>query len=262
MKTNICRTLVFAALVIASCGIHFRAAGADTGKQIYELRVYTTQSEPQRKLVNEYWQRAGVPAYNRMGIQPIGVFTELQESATNKIYVLIPCDSAEVFASIPAKLAADAAYQKAAAEYLNLARSNSAYERIESSLLLAFEGMRKLAVPSTNGERGDWVFELRTYLSPSEDRGLNKIKMFNAGEIAVMKEVGLSPVFYGQMLVGSQMPCLVYLTAGQNMEEHQKHWKGFSAAPVWNQLKNDPEYRDNMFGMTKVMLKRTPASQL
>src|ERR1039458_6817542 len=69
-------------------------AAADSAKpQYYELRVYSTQSESQQKAVSDYWQHAAVPAYNRMGIQPVGVFTEMQDSATNKIYVLIPCDS-------------------------------------------------------------------------------------------------------------------------------------------------------------------------
>ena len=32
------------------------------------------------------------------------------------------------------------------------------------------------------------VFELRTYMSPGEAKGLNKIQMFESGEITVMKE--------------------------------------------------------------------------
>jgi hypothetical protein len=86
--------------------------------------------------------------------------------------------------------------------------------------------------------------------------------MFESGEITVMKEVGLAPIFYGRTLVGSPMPSLVYMTCGENLAEHQKHWQAFSAAPVWNKLKNDPQYQDNMTGMIKVMLKRTSASQI
>lgn len=87
-------------------------AAADSDKpQYYELRIYTTQSAEQQQQVNDYWQNAAVPAYNRLGIQPIGVFTEQQDSATNKIYVLIPCDSLDIFAAIPANLAADTNYQ-------------------------------------------------------------------------------------------------------------------------------------------------------
>ena len=112
-------TAVAVAALVATVGIPSRTMAADSDQpQYYELRVYSTKSEKQQKLVSDYWQNAAVPAYNRMGIQPIGVFTELQDSPKNKIYVLIPYDSLDVFASVPAKLAADTAYQTAAADYL------------------------------------------------------------------------------------------------------------------------------------------------
>jgi len=257
----ILRILITLAALAAVMSCPFRAAAGDAAKpQYYELRVYTTQSEAQRQRVNDYWQNAAVPAYNRMGIQPVGVFTEMQDSATNKIYVLIPCDSAESFVAIPAKLAADADYQKAAAEYLAAPKSNPAYERFESSLLVAFDGMKHIS--ATTADQKPNVFELRTYLSPSEAGGLNKIHMFESGEIDVMKEVGLAPIFYGRMLAGSHLPCLVYMTSGENLDEHQKHWQKFSAAPVWKALQADPQYKDNMTSMIKVMLKRTSASQI
>jgi len=235
------------------------AAPADQS-QYYEIRTYTTSSDTQRQRVNDYWQNAAIPAYNRMGIRPVGVFTEQEASATNKVYVFIPCDSLEVFGAIPAKLAADAEYQKAAAEFLSAPKTNAAYDRFESSLLVAFDGMKHMAAPPA--DKQPTVFELRTYMSPGESMGLNKIKMFESGEITVMNEVGLAPVFYGRMVVGSHMPCLMYMTCGESMDEHKKHWAAFGAAPVWKQLQADPQYKDNMIGMIKVMLKRMPASQI
>src|SRR5271165_6354501 len=91
------------ALVLLFLSVFVTAAtAADPAQpQYYELRVYSTKSEEQQKLVSDYWQNAGVPAYNRMGVQPVGVFTELQDSPTNKIYVLIPFDSLDAFAAVP-----------------------------------------------------------------------------------------------------------------------------------------------------------------
>lgn len=226
--------------------------------QYYELRVYSTQSEVQQQRVDDYWQNAAIPAYRRMGIGPIGVFTEQGVSPTNRVYVLIPCDSLKIFGQIPGRLATDGKYQAAAAEFLDATKTNAAYERMESSLLVAFEGMKRLVQPS----RDRTVFELRTYLSPGEAKGLNKIKMFESGEITVMKEVGLAPVFYGRMVVGGQMPCLMYMTCGENLEEHGKHWQAFSSSPVWKQLQEDPEYKDNMIGMIRVLLKRMAGSEI
>jgi NIPSNAP len=103
-------SLAILAGAVSLAGTPTRTMAADSGQaQYYELRVYSTKSEEQQKLVSDYWQNAAVPAYNRMGIQPVGVFTELQDSPTNKIYVLIPFDSLDVFAAIPARLAADTA---------------------------------------------------------------------------------------------------------------------------------------------------------
>jgi hypothetical protein len=235
------------------------AADADQ-PQYYELRVYSTQSADQRQRINDYWQNAAIPAYNRMGIQPVGVFTEQEDSATNKIYVLIPCDSLEIYGAIPAKLAADADYQKAAADYLAALKSNAAYERFESSLLVAFDGMKHITLPPADKKPN--LFELRTYMSPSEGKGLNKVQMFNSGEIPLMQSVGLAPVFYGRTVVGAKMPCLTYMLSAENPEAHKRHWQGFSASPVWKKMSADPQYQDNVSGIISIMLKRMPASQI
>jgi len=256
-------TLAILAGAVSLAGIPPRAWAADSGQpQYYELRIYSTKSEEQQKLVSDYWQNAAVPAYNRMGIQPVGVFTELQDSPTNKVYVLIPCESLDVFAAIPARLAADAAYQAAAAEYMGRPKSSPAFERIESSLNVAFDSMKKLAPPPSAADKTPWIFELRTYQSPSESKGINKVQMFNSGEVPLMQGVGLCPVFFAQTLVGSQMPNLVYMVSGENMDEHQKHWKGFMGAPAWKKLSGDAQYKDNVSRVISIFLKRTAASQI
>src|SRR4051812_37367126 len=87
-------SLVLAALAVAFIAAERAATAADADKpQYYELRVYTTKSEDQQKQINDYWEKAAIPAYNRLGIKPIGVFTDIDDSATSKVYVLIPFDS-------------------------------------------------------------------------------------------------------------------------------------------------------------------------
>src|ERR1035438_4332455 len=130
-------TALFGSVFLAA--IPTRAFAADDRPQYYELRIYTTKSEQQQRLVSDYWQNAAVPAYNRMGIKPVGVFTELQDSPTNHVFVLIPCDSLEIFSAIPARPAADAAYQAASAQFMDVTKTNAAYDRIESSLNIAFD---------------------------------------------------------------------------------------------------------------------------
>ena len=249
--------------LLITAGMTGRVMAADAGNpQYYELRVYTTKTEAQQQLISDYWQKAAVPAYNRLGVATIGVFTELEASPSNHVYVLIPFANPAAYAAVPGQLAADAAYQTAGADYLNRPKSDPAYVRFESSLLVAFDGMKSLAVPPSAADQKPWVFELRTYESHSESKGINKVKMFNSGEIPLMQEVGLSPVFFGQTLVGRQMPNLIYMVSGEDKNAHKVHWKGFFDAPAWKKLMADPQYKDNVSKVISVFLKRTPASQI
>jgi len=127
---------------------------------------------------------------------------------------------------------------------------------------VAFDGMKRLAVPAGAAAKKPRIFELRTYQSHSESKGINKVKMFNSGEIPLMQEVGLSPVFFGQTVVGSQMPNLVYMVSGESREAHKVHWKAFFDAPMWKKLIGDSQYKDNVSKVISVFLKRTSASQI
>jgi hypothetical protein len=250
--------LVLMALIISAGA----AEGPKADRQYYELRVYTTQNEKQQQDINGYWEKAAIPACRRAGTGPIGVFTETQDSETNKVYVLIPHDSIGSFEGMAARLAGDAAYQEAAAEFMNRSKSDAPYKRFDSSLLIAMKGMPKLALPPSSAEKKPWIFELRTYFSPTEAKTANKIDMFNAGEIEIMKEVGLNPVFFAGTIAGPKMPSLVYMTSGANREEYKEKWKGFGPHPLWKKLMGDPQYKNNMSGSESVFLKRTPASQI
>lgn len=231
-------------------------------RQYYELRVYTTKNEKQQKQILDYWQNAAVPAYNRLGSKNIGVFAPVDDSPTNKIYVLIPFDSLNAFSEAPAKLAADSTYQKAAEEFMSIPKNDPAYVRFDSSLLRAMKGFEKIAPQAGAAEHKPWIFELRTYLSHNEAKGINKVEMFEAGEIEIMKEIGLNPVFFSQAIIGPQLPCLVYMVSGENKEDYQKVWKGFGPHPKWKQMSGDPKWKDNVSSIQSVFLKRTPASQI
>jgi hypothetical protein len=106
------------------------------------------------------------------------------------------------------------------------------------------------------------MFEIRTYESYSEVKAFKKVEMFNSGEIDTMREVGLGPVFYGQVLVGANLPHLTYMLSAENQEEHKKHWDAFGKHPVWNKLKNDPQYADTVSRITNYLVVPTAFSQI
>jgi len=209
--------------------------------EFYELRTYTLKNEAQQKLIEDYFKNAAIPALNKLGSKNIGVFTEQQPEGQTKMFVIIPYTSIETFATINDKLAANSDYLKAADAYLNAPASEPAYERIQSSLLKAFAGMPQLQAPGNQPR----MFELRRYESASEAAGKKKIQMFNeVGEIAIFKKVGLTPVFFGESIIGEMRPNLTYMLTFNNMEEHDKRWKAFGGDPEWNRIKALPGYED------------------
>ncbi|MDQ6812185.1 MAG: NIPSNAP family protein [Bacteroidota bacterium] len=214
---------------------------AKASPQLYELRVYSLKNSAQQKMVEDYFQNAAIPALNRLGSKNIGVFTEQKPEGQSKLYAIIPFNSMKDFMDVTDKLASDTTYQQAGSAYLNAPATEPAYERIQSSLLKAFAGMPKLQAPPNKPR----MFELRRYESASEAAGKKKIDMFeNQGEIATFKRVGLTPVFFGETIIGEMRPNLTYMLTFDDMAEHDKNWKVFVSDPEWNRIKSVPGYED------------------
>ena len=75
----------------------------------------------------------------------------------------------------------------------------------------------------------------------------NKVQMFNeGGEIDLFKKLEFNAVFYADVLSGSRMPNLIYMTSFENMAARDTHWKSFVDAPEWKRLSSLPEYQHNV----------------
>jgi hypothetical protein len=170
--------------------------------------------------------------------------------------VLVVHPTGESAAKLAAKLTADAEYLKAGKEFLEAKAADPVYTRIESSLLGAIEGMPKLAQPDVSKAR---LLNLRIYESHNERANAKKIEMFNTGELAIFQRDGLTPVLFGQALVGSALPNLTYLLVFPDDDARKAAWDKFRADPEWLKLKSMPEYADKeiVSKITNVLL--TPA---
>jgi hypothetical protein len=86
--------------------------------------------------------------------------------------------------------------------------------------------------------------------------------MFDQGEIAVMKDIGMAPVFFGQALAGKNLPHLTYITSAPDLATHLANWKKFPSHPGWVKMKDLPEYKDTVSKNTAFFLVPTSCSQI
>jgi hypothetical protein len=225
----------------------------------YELRLGTGPSR-----LTAYLRDAYFPALGRQGLGPLGAFTVLLGPGSPTIYTLVTLPSLEALGAIRAKLAADAAYQKAAAAYLATPSADAIYVRKESAVLHAFAGMPKIAPPAAAAQKQPHILEFRIYESHNERAGDKKIQMFDEGEIDIFRKTGLTPVFFGQAIAGSPMPSLFYMVTFADVAEREKNWGVFRDHPDWKALSGKPEYaNDQILTKTNVWLLRpTDFSQI
>ncbi len=214
----------------------------------YQLKIYHLKTQQQEDRLDTYLQNAYMPAMHKMGIQHIGVFKPVdRDTAGRRVYVLTPFSTWAQLENAGQKLMADPQYLSNGADYIDAAYNNLTYTRIETIILRAFPKMPAPAVPSLSSNKTDRVYELRSYESPTEKYNVNKVRMFNVGdEVALFKRLGFNAVFYAEVLAGSHMPNLMYMTTFNNREDRDKHWATFSADPEWKALSAKLEYQHNV----------------
>jgi hypothetical protein len=235
-----------------------QAASDDQGRQSLLWMRYVLQNAQQHDLVSQFLSGAALPALGRLGIGPIGVFEDVEPGQDLSIFVLIPLNAGQPLGGLTDRLAEDASFIEAARDYLNTEKNSPAYQRIDSQWMRTFTGCPTVQIPRT-GER---IFELRVYESHNELKAQLKIEMFNVAELAIFKKVGLDPVFFGETLVGSNLPNLTYMLGYRDMEEHDRAWKAFLEDPDWIALKDQERYRDTVSKIINRFLKPTSYSQI
>jgi hypothetical protein len=223
-------------------------------REYYDLRAYRLKPGAPTARLDAYFEKALLPALERRGIRSVGVFTELEVNKTEQtsvakadtpIWVLIPHATLDSFVSVSAEINTDPAVQKAGADYLQAPKADPAYDRIDSWLLRAFKGHPVMTLPEFSRKRvATRVFEMRDYESHSEMKALAKMKMFDEGEEEIMRDLGMSPVFFGQALAGPNLPHLRYITSGRDLASHLDAWKKFGPDPRWVKLRDEPQYAD------------------
>ncbi len=233
-------------------------------REFYQLRLYHLKSGAQLKLAESYFAEALIPALTRIGMGPIGAFSVTIGPETPGYYLLIPGSSIEAQAALDLRLAQDADFLKIAEPFWNATAAQPAFQRVESSLLAAFEGWPKLIVPPFSATNSKRIFQLRIYESPSNGEHVRKVEMFHSGEFEIFKAAGFHPVFFGDTQIGARMPNLQYMLAFNSMAELDAQWDVFRNDPAWKKLSASPRFSfDNIVdNITNLVLSPLGCSQI
>jgi len=218
-------------------------------REFYQLTVYHFKNAEQEKVLDNYFQNALLPALHRLKINNAGVFKSwANDTVQDKLlYVFMPFKSLEAVTDLPSKLKGDAGYLAAGAPYLEAAYNDPPYSRIETILLRAFPLAPQMQLPALQSPKKERVYELRSYESATEKKFENKVEMFSQGdEIGLFKRLNFNAVFYSEVIAGSKMPNLMYMTSFENRTARDEHWKTFGNDPYWKKLSTMPEYQNNV----------------
>jgi len=231
-------------------------------RQYFELRRYHLLPGPKQRAFTTFVGEVAIPAMNRAGVGKVGAFTVVYgENAPSLLLVLVHT-SLETVVSLRDRLASDAEYARAGAAILDAPLGDPPFVRVESSLLRAFDAMPALEPSAAAVSAAPRIHEMRTYESHSDRAALNKLKMFDAGEVPIFRRAGLTPVFFGETVIGSRMPSLTYMLTFADMAARDKAWGAFLNDPEWKSLAADAQYRDNVSAISDIILRPTGYSQM
>ena len=256
---------IFSLLFCTTLFLSIGHASLAQKREFYEIKIYHLKTSEQEKRVDQYLEKAYLPALHRIGVKNIGVFKPVptDSMAGKLIYVLTPAKSLDQLHALPQRLDKDAAYLSAGADYINAAYNNPPYSRFESIILQAFKTMPVLKKSALTGPKSERIYELRSYEGHTEKIYRNKVKMFDdGGEVPLFDRLGFNAIFYGEVIAGSKMPNLMYITTFANKASRDEHWKTFSNDSEWNKLKVDPQYQNNVSKNTQYFLYPTAYSDL
>jgi len=225
----------------ASAGLAAAPLAATQQSAFFELRYYHLRNGSQTQRTSDFLSKHFLPAAQRLDIGPLGFFGAVIAEGSPFILALISYPSAAAFANSTERLAADREFQRAFDEYNSM--TELSYIRMDNSLLRAFDSVPAISVPPA-GQRPPRIFELRTYESNNAKAAQRKIRMFNEGEAAIFLRLGMAPVFFGETLVGRNLPNLTYMLSFESMAARDKLWGAFGADAEWQKLRAQPGYSD------------------
>jgi hypothetical protein len=246
----------------ASAGLAAAPAAAAPAKNaIYELLYWRMRNGGQVTRNTQYLGKYLVPALTRAGAGPMGFFSQLISEQGPFILALISFPSLAAFETAMEKLGSDQELAKGSQEFSSATEVN--YMRMENSLLRAFDGWPSITIPKPP-ETGAHIFELRTYEAPDRAALRRKIKMFDDAEAGIFRRLGMQPVFFGETIVGRNLPNLTYMVTFDDLAARERLWGAFGRDPEWQKLRAQPELSDALIvsNISNTILRPLPFSAI
>lgn len=263
MKKSNSINRLFPAVLLLFFVVFSGFAAAPAKQQYYEIKIYRITDKSQEAKVDAYLKDAYLPALHRAGIPIAGVFKPVEaDTAYGKlIYVLVPFKTVDQFMQLPAQLQKDKVYTEAGKSFLDAPFNEPAFRRYESIFLKAFLNFPQFSAPKFTNPSSERIYELRSYESATDAKAAKKREMFNqGGEIDIFNKLDFHPVFWGEVLLGSHMPNLMYMTTFTDMKSHDEHWKAFGATDEWKRLSTMEEYKNTVSKVSSYLLHPTSYS--
>ena len=250
-------------ILMAFIALSFSFSGVAASRDYYQIQVYRLTGKAQEAKLDKYLKDAYLPAIHRAGIQKVGVFKPIESDTTSgkRVYIWMAFKSLDQFDKIQQALGSDKEFQTKGIDFLGAPFDQKPYIRKESILLKAFQDAPNFAIPTYSTKPSERIYELRSYEGPTDNLFRQKVKMFNeGGEIKLFNKLEFNAVFNAEVISGSTMPNLMYMTTFADMASHDAHWKSFGSHPDWKKLSALDEYQNTVSKAVILLLHPTDYS--
>lgn len=223
------KVLIFALLTLFLGGSSFKP-NKDT--RCYELRVYYCEAGKLPDLLNRFRNHT-TQLFEKHGMTNVGYWTPIHNEQ-NALYYVLSFPSREAREKAWAAFGADPEWQtvKAKSE-----ENGKIIAKIESTILKTTDFSPKVK----KSNKGNRVFELRTYTSPA-GKSPNIQARFRNHTMKLFEKQGMKNMAYWTTVDNNGAePKLVYLLAHKSEAEGKASFDRFVKDPEWIKVRDDSE---------------------
>lgn len=230
LKSGTAAALASAAALTDSSPLNAQEQGASAPPyfEIVTFRYHFVQGE---RLVS-WMEKRATPLLQKHKFGVVGFFMVEVGPHVPALIEILTYPSLAEREVVRARLVSDSDWGAAVTE---LEKDGPPYYRRDSALLRA-TSFSPLLKASAAGDPAHKIYELRFY-EASTQRQLNFMHdRFYPGEIEVFHQCGIDPILYGDIVIGPNMPCMVYLIPFESEAHREKAWAAFRAHPDWQKI--------------------------